>query len=72
MVSIKLEEQGFYDGGITKTKKIEKKKETKKKEPKITKKKETKKKIENTNLLTYSVSDASARAKLCWLQALRR
>ncbi len=34
MVSIKLEELGFYDGGITKTKKIEKKKVEKKKEPK--------------------------------------
>ena len=39
MVSIKLEELGFYDLGITKTKKIEKKKEEKKKKPKITKKK---------------------------------
>ena len=38
MVSIKLKELGFYDGGITKTKKIEKKKVEKKKEPKITKK----------------------------------
>ena len=44
-----LQELGFYDGGITKTKKIEKKKEKKKKKPKITKKKETKKKIEGTN-----------------------
>ena len=34
MVSIKLKELGFYDGGITKTKKIEKKKVEKKKEPK--------------------------------------
>ena len=34
MVSIKLKELGFYDGGITKTKKIEKKKEEKKKKPK--------------------------------------
>ncbi len=32
MVSIKLKELGFYDGGITKTKKIEKKKEIKKTE----------------------------------------
>jgi len=49
MVSIILKELGFYDGGITKTKKIEKKKEEKKKKPKITKKKETKKKIEDIN-----------------------
>jgi len=34
MVSIKLKELGFYDGGSTKTKKIEKKKVEKKKEPK--------------------------------------
>ena len=32
MVSIKLKELGFYDGGITKTKKIEKKKKEKKTE----------------------------------------
>jgi len=34
MVSIKLKELGFYDGGTKKTKKIEKKKVEKKKEPK--------------------------------------
>ena len=39
MVSIILKELGFYDGDITKTKKIEKKKVEKKKKPKITKKK---------------------------------
>ena len=48
-LSAKLKELGFYDDGITKTKKIEKKKEEKKKKPKITKKKETKKKIEDIN-----------------------
>ena len=48
-VKSQLEKLGFYDGGITKTKKIEKKKEEKKKKPKITKKKETKKKIEDIN-----------------------
>jgi len=45
MVSIKLKELGFYDGGITQTKKIKKKKVEKKKKPKITKKKEPKKKM---------------------------
>ena len=38
-IKSQLEKLGFYDGGITKTKKIEKKKEEKKKKPKITKKK---------------------------------
>ena len=44
-IKSQLEKLGFYDGGITKTKKIEKKKVEKKKEPKITKKKEPKKKM---------------------------
>ncbi len=57
MVSIKLKELGFYDGGITKTKKIEKKKEEKKKKPKITKKKEPKKKTTSSSNLADQIKE---------------
>ena len=57
MVSIKLKELGFYDGGITKTKKIEKKKEEKKKEPKKKKKKETKKKTTSSSDLADQIKE---------------